>query len=200
MQDPELWFRSGNCFVHLYGQGQSQRGPAFKVALGALLSANCYPFVRRFMARDRHGTPGCCTDRSDDLKGWIDLNTNERIELYIPAPTLANSELAFSYHITTRNFLAWVFGRSVVGKSLGVALIDLFTSMTKFREKNQDSISDLVSYLDEEGYLDMKGHPNHALAILNLAEHLQIEALYLDAFVHCVEMSERLFLSPEYQV
>uniref|UniRef100_L2FHR6 DUF8004 domain-containing protein n=1 Tax=Colletotrichum fructicola (strain Nara gc5) TaxID=1213859 RepID=L2FHR6_COLFN len=198
-RDPELWFRGGNCFVHLYGKGQSRRGPAFKVPFGALLSAKCHPFVRKFMSRDMPESPGSFHDPYEDLDRWNALNPHERIELYIPAPPMADKEQAFAYHLATRNFFAWIFRRSVVGEHLGSALIGLMNSMAEFRSNGEDHMMDLHSYLDEEGYLDLKGHAHHALAILHLAEFFQVRDMYIDAFSHCVGMSEELFCSPEYQ-
>ncbi|OHW92187.1 hypothetical protein CSPAE12_09198 [Colletotrichum incanum] len=198
-RDPELWFRGGNCFVHLYGKGQSRRGPAFKVPFGTLLSAKCHPFVKRFMSREMPASPGSFSDEYDDLDQWHALNPNERIELYIPAPPTADKEQAFSYHLATRNFFAWIFRRSVVGEHLGTALIGLLNTMAEFRGNDEDNVPDLMSYLDEEGYLDIKGQPHHALALLHLAEFFQMRDMYIDAFSHCVGMSEELVYSPEYQ-
>ncbi|OBR14445.1 Choriogenin Hminor [Colletotrichum higginsianum IMI 349063] len=199
-RDPELWFRGGNCFVHLYGKGQSRRGPAFKVPFGALLSAKCHPFVKRFMSRDTMPeSPVSFDDQYDDLDRWNALNPNEKVELYIPAPPMADKEQSFAYHLATRNFFAWIFRRSVVGEHLGTALIGLLNSMAEFRGNDQDNIPDLMSYLDEEGYLDIKGQPHQALALLNLSEFFQMRDMYIDAFSHCVGMSEELPYSPEYQ-
>ncbi|KAF6812936.1 hypothetical protein CPLU01_14793 [Colletotrichum plurivorum] len=198
-RDPELWFRGGNCFVHLYGKGQSRRGPAFKVPFGALLSAKCHPFIRRFMARDMPESPGSFRDPYEDLDRWNALNPYERIELYIPAPPMADKEQAFAYHLATRNFFAWIFRRSMVGEHLGTALIGLMNSMSEWRSSDEDNVMDLNSYLDEEGYLDLKGQPHHALAMLHLAEVFQMRDAYIDAFSHCVGMSEELFCNPEYQ-
>ncbi|KAF6805475.1 hypothetical protein CSOJ01_09474 [Colletotrichum sojae] len=198
-RDPELWFRGGNCFVHLYGKGQSRRGPAFKVPFGALLSAKCHPFIRRFMARDMPESPGSFRDPYEDLDRWNALNPYERIELYIPAPPMADKEQAFAYHLATRNFFAWVFRRSIVGEHLGTALIGLMNSMSEWRSSDEDNVMDLNSYLDEEGYLDLKGQPHHALAMLHLAEVFQMRDAYIDAFSHCAGMSEELFCNPEYQ-
>ncbi|KAK7697121.1 hypothetical protein SLS64_013865 [Diaporthe eres] len=61
-----------------------------------------------------------------------------------------------------------------------------------------DNKRDLLSYLDEEGYLDTRHQPNHALAILHVAENFELRDLYIDAFAHCVGMSEQLYKSPEY--
>jgi len=198
-RDPELWFRGGNCFVHLYGKGQSRRGPAFKVPFSTLLTAKCHHFVKRFMSCDTPESPGSFNDVFEDLDRWNSLHPNERVELYIPAPPTANKEQAFSYHLATRNFLAWVFRRSVVGEHLGIALIGLLNSMAEFRGNDEDNVSELISYMDEEGYLDIKGQPHHAVALLHLAEFFQMTDMYIDAFSHCVGMSEHLQYNPEFE-
>ncbi|KAL0932113.1 uncharacterized protein CTRU02_213066 [Colletotrichum truncatum] len=198
-RDPELWFRSGNCFVHLYGKGQSRRGPAFKVPFEALLSAKCHPLIQKYMSRSMPTSSRPSRDQDGDLERWHALNPNTRIELYIPAPLTADKEQAFAYHLATRNFFAWIFRRSMVGEHLGNALIELMSNMAEFRSKDVDNMADLISYLDEEGYMDLKGRPQHALAILHLAEYFQMRDMYIDAFSHCVGMSEELFCNPEYQ-
>ncbi|KAK2041412.1 hypothetical protein LZ31DRAFT_567959 [Colletotrichum somersetense] len=198
-RDPELWFRGGNCFIHLYGKGQSRRGPAFKVPFSTLLTAKCHQFVKRFMYCDPSESPWSFHDQFEDLDRWNSLYPNERVELYIPAPATADKEQAFSYHLATRNFLAWVFRRSVVGEYLGTALIGLLNSMAEFRGNDEDNVAELISYMDEEGYLDIKGHPHHAVALLHLAEFFQMTDIYIDSFCHCVGMSEHLQYSPEFE-
>lgn len=88
----------------------------------------------------------------------------------------------------------------MVGNHLGNALVALHESMLEFRDTGLDNKRDLLSYLDEEGYLDTRHQPNHALAILHVAENLELRDLYIDAFAHCVGMSEQLYKSPEYSV
>ncbi|KAI3577373.1 hypothetical protein IWW34DRAFT_807581 [Fusarium oxysporum f. sp. albedinis] len=87
----------------------------------------------------------------------------------------------------------------MVGYSLGGALIGLLHSMHEFRSGVDDNVSDMMEYFDEEGYLDMANQPNHALAILQLAECFQMKELYIRAFAHCVGMSENLFENPGFQ-
>lgn len=173
-----MWYKNGNCFVHLYEKGQSQREPAFKIPLACLLSAKCEPMVQRF------------SDRSTTEE------QSSRIDLYIPAPPTASLSQALQYHIATRNFFAWVCRRSMVGDYLGDALVALVESLREFRDDDADNFQDLLSYLDEEAYLDMSNHPPHALAILQLAEKFQFKDMYIDALAHCVGMSERLYQSP----
>lgn len=200
-QDPELWYRNGNCTVHLYGQGQSRRGPAFKVPFSDLLAADCFPLIEKFIARDTPDSPSFEGDASpSDLEFWSDANPTARVELFIPAPEGSDRDQALSYHLATRNLFAWVFRRSVVGENLGDALVTLLNSMHEFRSADADNVDDLMNYCDEEGYFDLCNQPSHSLAILNLAESFRLRDLYVDAFAHCVGMSDNLFRSSEYLV
>lgn len=198
-RDPELWYRGGNCFVHLYGKGQSQRGPAFKVPFASLLSAYCHPLLQRCISRDRLEVAGLGLDEFDDLELWNEQNPTRRVDLFVPAPLSADKDDAFRYHITTRNFFAWIFRRSVVGEHLGAALSDLLDSMAEFRTDDCDNVADLLDYMDEEGYLGVDSHPDHAVAVLRLAEAHQIRDAYIHAFTHCVGMSEHLESAVEYE-
>lgn len=171
--------------MHLYEKGRSQRGPAFKVPFACLLSAQCTPLIEAFV------------DRSVSEE---EAHENGRVDLYIPAPPTASRSQALQYHIATRNFFAWIFRRAMVGNHLGNALVTLHDSMHEFRDAGVDNKQDLLSYLDEEGYLDTRHQPNHALAILHVAENFELRDLYIDAFAHCVGMSEQLYKSPEYSV
>lgn len=198
-RDPELWYQNGDCFVHLYGKGQSYRGPAFKVPLDALLATKCHPLVARFMFRDASTTPGASVGQ-DPIRFLDHMHLNGRIDLYIPPPPTANKYEALRYHLAIRNFFAWVFRRPVVGEFLGTALIELLDIMAELRCPGENNMEALVSYLDEEGYLDMQSQPVHALAAVHFAEYFQFRGLYIDAFSHCVGMSDRLFVIPEYQV
>ncbi|KAI0146066.1 hypothetical protein F4776DRAFT_391912 [Hypoxylon sp. NC0597] len=192
-RDPELWYRDGNCYIHLYGQGQSRRGPAFKVPFSGLLHASCYPFVDRFMGRNQTTST---TQAQDD---HTDPARRSRIELFIPAPPRSDKLQSYKYHLATRNFIAYVYRRSMVGENLGGSLITLMHSMHEFRSEDVDNVQDLMSYLDEEGYLNFKSNPTHALAILHLAEVFQLRDLYINAFAHCCGMSDQLPASSEYQ-
>lgn len=180
-----MFFRNGNCQVHLYEKGQSRRGAAFKVPLGDILAAQSSPLVAKFV--DRTLSEGAAYQ-------------NGQVDLYIPAPAAASRSEALQYHIATRNFFAWIMRRSLVGEQLGGAIIGLLHSMDEFRDHEADNFQDLLDYLDEEGYLDFRNQPEHAVALLHVAEVFQIRDLYIDAFAHCVGMSERLHKCPELSV
>ncbi|KAK7923992.1 hypothetical protein PG985_006046 [Apiospora marii] len=198
-RDPELWYREGDCYVHLYGRGQSQRGPAFKIPFATLLKADCYPLVEKYICQDVV-EPSASTSSGREYSTRHSRHRQYRTELYIPAPPGLDKSQAYRFHLATRNFFAFLFRRSLVGEHLGSALITLAETMHLFRNPDVDNLSDLMSYMDEEGYLYLKSQPSHALAILHLAEVLQIRDLYINAFAHCCGMSDQLFLGPEYQL
>lgn len=125
---------------------------------------------------------------------------NGKVDLYIPAPATASRSQVAQYHLAIRNFFAWVCRRSVVGDHLGNALIGLTNAMDEFRESGANNAEDLLDYLDEEGYLDMRNQPAHALAVLHLSEAFEMRDLYIHAFAHCVGMSEHLYRHPEFSV
>ncbi|KAJ2901425.1 uncharacterized protein MKZ38_001855 [Zalerion maritima] len=199
--DPELWLRDGNCYVHLYGVGQSRRGPAFRVPFSALLSAKCRPLLNKYLvpvspvqpqARSRSMSQPYLVNHGDE-------GSATRFDLYIPSPPTSDKDQAFHFHIATRNFFAWLVRKPLVGKDLGSAMIILLKTMQEFRSHAQNNVGDLLAYLDVTGYLDMRSQPHFALAMLHLAEFFQLRELYIDAFAHCTGMCDRLFLSPEYQ-
>ncbi|KAK6864784.1 hypothetical protein PG995_001312 [Apiospora arundinis] len=198
-RDPELWYREGDCYVHLYGRGQSQRGPAFRIPFSTLLKADCYPLVEKYICQDV-AEPSASTSSRGDYVTRHSRHRQYRTELYIPAPPGLDKRQAYRFHLATRNFFAFLCRRSLVGEHLGSALITLAETMHLFRTTDVDNLADLMSYMDEEGYLYLKSQPSHALAILHLAEVLQIRDLYINAFAHCCGMSDQLFLGPEYQL
>jgi hypothetical protein len=132
--------------VHLYEKGQSRRGPSFKLPFNDLLAAKCFPLIERFFVSNG---PGPRTLNDFDI--WSRQNPRHTVELYIPPPPAADKNQAFTYHVATRNFFAWVFRRSLVGAHLGEALVGLLHSMHEFRSHLGDNTEDILDYMDEEG-------------------------------------------------
>ncbi|KFH45342.1 hypothetical protein ACRE_038470 [Hapsidospora chrysogenum ATCC 11550] len=192
-KDPELWLRNGNCHIHLYGKGQSRRGPSFKIPFKELLARKCFPLIERFLVTD-----GPAPRTLRQLEKW-GTDPKQIVELYIPAPSLANKDQAFVYHVATRNFFAWVLRRSLVGEHLGHALVGLMYSMYEFRADVKDHVADLMDYMDEEGYVDVVNQPINAVAMVQLAETFQMKDLYIRALAHCVGMNDQVCTTSEYQ-
>jgi hypothetical protein len=159
------------------------------------MASRCYPLIERFVDIEerRPRTPR-------EIERWARVHWKTKVELFIPPPPGADKTQAYNYHLATRNFFAWVFRRSIVGQHLGSSLAGLLHSMHEFRSEVKDNIKDLVDYLDEEGYIRVANRPEHALALLYLAETFQFNDMYIRAFSHCVGMSERLYAASEYHV
>lgn len=194
-QDNNLWFRGGNCLVFLYGKGDSRRGPSFKVPLQQLINSKCYPLIQKFLHTDQQWprTP-------ENIDRWCHMNGRGAVELYIPPVSRTDASRNQAFRVAVRNIFAWAFQRSLVGEHLGPALVELLDSMYEYRSEGCDNDQDMMSYLDEEGYLDIANQPDHALAMLYMAETLRMRDLYIRAFVHCVGMHHQLYSSSEYEV
>lgn len=200
-QDPELWFPSGDCSIHFYAQGQSRRGASLRVSLAAIESSNCGPLLERFGAKAIPESPSTASDHSStDEDYFLDPSPPAKHEFFIPAPAGLNKEDAFSYHITTRNFFAWMFEKPLVGHRLGDSLLSLLDRMNEFREDEDQNLEDMLAYLDSQDYTDFRSCPDHALAVLQFAEKHQLLELWRDSFCHCAGMSQDLPFSSEYEV
>lgn len=183
--------------MHLYGRGQSRRGPAFRVPMEGLIATHCEPLLDRFLVSPLEEPPS----PDDSLKNsYFDQKRTRTYELYVPPPPDADRKEAFLYHIATRNFFAWIFGKPLVGNHLGAALVGLLNSMSQFRSAGEDNVEAIMDYMDEEGYADMRSQPDHALAILFFAEHFHFRDLWIDAFAHCTGMNEKLINSSGFEV
>lgn len=122
-------------------------------------------------------------------------------ELYLPAPADADSDTVAQYHLTTRNFFAWLYDRPLTGKSLGASLVDVMARAQLYRPNTADSNKrDMLAYLDRRCYMDFRECADHALAALYLAENFQMETLWVNAFSHCVGMNHGLHASIEFDV
>lgn len=123
-----------------------------------------------------------------------------KIELFIPAPEHASREASFHWHITTRNFFAFVFRSPLVGTHMGQALVDLQERMHLFRSGQINNHKDFLDYADSQGYRDFVDCPDYALSMLYYAERYKLRDVWIDAFAHCVGMNESLALSQEFAV
>ena len=121
-------------------------------------------------------------------------------DVYIPAPENSSREDAFLWHLTTRNFLAFLFRKPLVGAHLGTTLVKLQERLLLFRSTLASNLDDFLDYVDEQGYRDYVNCPDYALAMLYYAEEFQLRDVWTDAWAHCVGMNANLVLSTEFEV
>ena len=172
-----------------------------RLSLADIEMSNCRPLLEMSCAHPVPESPGSSASTSSEDGGYFtNPSSSGKYELYISAPQDLNREDAFKYHLTTRNFFAWMFEKPVVGPTLGDALISLQERMDEFRPDKDENEDDMLAYLDTQGYTDFRECPDHALAVLRFAEKFQYTDLWTDAFVHCVGMNDRLINSAEFDV
>ncbi|KAL9098690.1 MAG: hypothetical protein Q9163_005693 [Psora crenata] len=202
MTDPELWFGNGDCLVHLYERGGSRRGASLRISLADIEASNFRPLLDRYYAA-ASASSGAVSDSSrflDVPEYCDDSSPPAKHDLYIPAPSNLTREEALHYHITTRNFFAWLYERPLVGHRLGQALISLQERLNQYRFDQEQNQDEMLAYLDNQGYTDFRDCPDHALAILHFAERFHYRELWTDAFVHCTGMNDDLGSSGEFLV
>ncbi len=88
----------------------------------------------------------------------------------------------------------------MVGSHLGKALIALLERINVYRPDSHRNEDDVLAYMEDQGYTDFRECTDHALAVLQFAEHFRIDELWGDAFAHCTGMSICLPASGEYEV
>ena len=174
-----------------------------RVSLSDIQSSNCRPLLQRYYSESMPNSASTSpeSETSADATDYFgDTSPPAKHELYIPAPTHLSREEAFQYHLTTRNFFAWMYEKPLVGDRLGRTLTSLLERMNEYRPNLEDNQDDILSYVDDQGYTDFRDHPDHALALLQFAEAFQYRELWTDAFVHCTGMNDQLDISAEFEV
>jgi hypothetical protein len=188
LQDQELWQQDGDCLVHLYAQGRSQRGASFRTTCAEVELAVGQAFLTTYLAPEAASydeSPSTSSKQAD-------------YDLYIAAPENVTREDAYSWHITTRNIFAYIANKPLVGSQLGRTLVAVLERIQLFCPDKTSSTRSFLSYLQTQGYLNFVNHPMYALASLNFAEHMEQKDLWIDAFSHCVGMNDQLDFSPEF--
>ncbi|KAG6116553.1 hypothetical protein E4U13_001796 [Claviceps humidiphila] len=206
-EDYELRTRNGNCFIYLHsyetvhGGPDAKMAPSFILPFSLLLAHKCYALIERFLASPAIGDSTSGHRRSPrDVPKLYHSDPKQRVELFMPTPRGATERQRQRHQLSTRNFFAWVLGKSLVGETLGEALVGLLESMYEYRSGiSVDNVADLVRYLQVEGYLSLARQPDHALAVLRLAETFRLKTLYLEALSHCVAMGDLVSGRPDLQ-
>ncbi|GAO13084.1 hypothetical protein UVI_02024460 [Ustilaginoidea virens] len=206
LQDPELWTRNGNCLIYIGGrkdgcrQRQAKQPPAFRVPFEHLLNGKCYPLIEKSQVNWPEGSEPARPCGPSEIDAWHRANPTRTVELFITAPQVAEKQQLRRHQLLIRNFIAWIMRKSLVGETLGEALVGLLHCMQEYRTHDHvDNVADLVHYLNREGYLSFAGQAEYALAVLRLAETFCLKDLYFQALAHCVGMKEMLPSKREFQ-
>jgi hypothetical protein len=175
--------------VHLHAKGHSRRGPSFSVPLQRIYQMRC---ARMFTT--------CHAEETEESRVNRIAGRARIYDIFIPAPEDFMREDAFAWHVTTRNFFAFLFDLPLVGAHLGKALVDLRNRLAIFRTDDADNDRDMRTYMESVGYLSIAQCPDYALAVLYYSETFHLRDLWVDAFTHCVGMYDALSGSAEFEV
>jgi hypothetical protein len=185
----------GQCLIHLYGTGQSRRGPSFRLQYDSITGAKL-EHIFTILGAEKPKKTSRLAKREPHLPSRA-LNVSD---LYIPAPADCSKDEVLDWHITTRNVFAFGCKKPLVGGSLGQSLIALHERLTLWRPKTRLNHEDIFLYMKDMGYLELAHCPDYALALLQYAEHYRLEDMWMDAYAHCVGMKEMLMISSEFEV
>ncbi len=158
-RDPELFLLSGNCLVYLYGAGTSQRGPSFRIPYDLLLYSGCRPLVDQCLMSSLSVSPyhpASTTPPSYDVVDYPMSNEENCSYLFLQAPSTLPRDESYMYHLTTRNFFAWLMGVPLVGTDPVSALLDLKVRMDMWRDPGSGNFGALFDYVREQNYGDFE--------------------------------------------
>jgi hypothetical protein len=158
-RDPELWHPQGNCLVYLFEKGVSRRGPSFRIPYDFLLYSSCRPIIDHSMTAGLQTSlyhPGSATPPSYDNLSDTLSHESSYCSIHLDAPSDMSRIERYNYHITTRNFFAWLVGAPLVGTDPVSALLDLKVRMDIWRDPGADNFGSLFQYVTEQSYGDFE--------------------------------------------
>jgi hypothetical protein len=157
-RDPELFLPTGNCLVYLYPAGYSQRGPSFRIPYHILLSAGCQPLVQQCLVSMLNiSSPDHVASKPLSYgSATYSVSRDTRSYLYLYPPVGLSRAEGYSYHITTRNFFAWLLGVPLVGTDPVSALLDLKARMDIWRDPGADNFEAIFEYARQQEYGDFE--------------------------------------------
>ena len=125
-------------------------------------------------------------------------NNNVRHQLYFPPPPQASRLDVLRYHITTRNLLALLKNRSLVGLTFYQALVDLQERLEDVLPQS-NSAQAIMRYLLENKLHNVSNDPAAAAGLLAWSEdNFWLEG-WREGFVHANGTYSRLRVMPEFR-
>lgn len=156
LQDPDLWDPTGDTVIFF---SHTRTDPSFRTS-STLLRATASPLLKDMLlvgtVREGSSFPGVS------------------YKLYMDAPsTLASKTDILRYHLATRNLLAFLLRRGLVGFTFYQALRDLQGRLEEILPVAEDAGVELKRYLVEEGYVDVSNDSRAAAGLLAWSEEVR---------------------------
>ncbi|KAL9612131.1 MAG: hypothetical protein Q9167_003246 [Letrouitia subvulpina] len=216
-KDPELWDPQGDTLVYF---GRQRSEPSFRIQ-SSLLRDTESPILLRGLEEGRlnpldrpqsvlSGSSGSSRfhrygrlrrqETSSEAATLVDEVSIQHC-IYFDAPPSCTQIDLLRYHITTRNFLALLLNKSIVGLTFYQAVVDLYGRLMATLLPDTDCEGLLIEYLVVNGLVDVRNDPGAAAGLLAWSEECTVrwQDGWREAFVHGVGMYERMGRLKEYQ-
>ncbi len=105
-------------------------------------------------------------------------------KLYIDSCSGGSKVDVLRYHVTTRNFFAFLLRRPLVGFTFYQALVDLHERLEEYLSPNIDCAVALQSYLVMIGLVNVSNEPRAAAGLLAWSEDVRWNDGWREAYVH----------------
>ncbi len=124
-----------------------------------------------------------------------------RYEIHFPAPNGASRNEILRHHITTRNFLALLVNKPLVGLTFYQALIDLHERLMVFMPRESNCTDTIGEFLTRNCLHNICNDPAAAAGLLAYGEDDEVQwpEGWREGFVHCSGMYTKLRELPEFR-
>ncbi|CAD6585482.1 MAG: hypothetical protein ASARMPREDX12_002010 [Alectoria sarmentosa] len=124
-----------------------------------------------------------------------------RHEIHFPAPDVASRIEILRYHITTRNFFAFLLNKPLVGLTFYQALIDLYERLLVFMPRECNTSDVIIGFLTRNRLHNVCNDPAAAAGLLAYSEDDEVQwpEGWREGFVHCSGMYTKLRELPEFR-
>ncbi|QIW96637.1 hypothetical protein AMS68_002155 [Peltaster fructicola] len=194
-RDTSLWNDSGDCFIYLDADIA-----AYRLPLTTLHENHATVLLKTCRPTGRTQSPKSC-DSSDS--GYESSHLNRLslgpCEIHISVPVGLSAKAASLYHITTRNYFAYLTKEPLVGTSLGLALRDVWQRIQRWHGDEAD-VELFLEYCTALEYTTLTGSPHNATALLAFAESARLRTVWINAFAHCVGMHDRISKDSDFDI
>ncbi len=122
-------------------------------------------------------------------------------DIYFPAPTKLSRAAAIRFHLTTRNVLALLSNKALVGLDFCTTLTDLQRRLEVYMPPKANCAKRVVRYLVLKQLHNVSNSPGMAAGLLAWSEGVTVRwhEGWREAFVHCCGMYPRLNQQPEWE-
>ena len=123
-----------------------------------------------------------------------------RYEIHFPPPEGCKTTI-LRHHITTRNLLAMLLNKPLVGLTFYQALVDLSQRLQLVMPQGTDCAHLLITYLSASHLINVSNNPAAAAGLLAWCEDSSVQWRdgWRESFVHCCGMYARLKDIPVFQ-